>query len=380
MSAEPIAIAGAGIAGLALAAGLHRAGVPVRIFEERTELAETGAGITLWPNALAALDLLGLGDKVRAAGTRVSAGSIRAADGRWLRKVDRSRFEAALGEPLIVIHRVELVELLADAGDRSAIGFGTAVAGYETNGSGVTVQLSDGTSIAAAALVGADGFRSAVARQLHPHIRQRYAGYTTWRGVANIEIDESIAGESWGPGTEFGCIPLGRGRTYWFAAKLEPEGVQASEGEIEYLRGAFANWHPEIAQVLAAADPAQVSRHDLYDRTAPRKWSSGAVTIVGDAAHPMRPHLGQGGCQALIDAAVVARLIGRREDPTTAFSEYQKLRSRAARRAVRESALAGRVINAKGVIGRIAHRLVAVPPERLFLRHLAAISGSKAIS
>ena len=380
MSAEPIAIAGAGIAGLALAAGLHRAGVPVRVFEERTELAETGAGITLWPNSLAALDLLGLGDKVRAAGTCVSAGSIRAADGRWLRKVDRSRFEAALGEPLIVIHRVELVELLADAGDRSAIGFGTAVDGYEANGSNVTVQLSDGSSIPAAALIGADGFRSAVARQLHPQIRQRYAGYTTWRGVANIEIDESVAGESSGPGTEFGCIPLGRGRTYWFAAKLEPEGVLAAEGEIEYLRGAFASWHPEIAQVLAAADPAQVSRHDMYDRTAPRKWSSGAVTIVGDAAHPMRPHLGQGGCQALIDAAVVARLIARREDPATAFREYQKLRRRAARRAVRESAFAGRVINARGVVGRISHRLVAVPPERLFLRHLAAISGSKAIS
>ena len=142
---------------------------------------------------------------------------------------------------------------------------------------GVRVTLSDSTTREASAVIGADGTRSVVARHLNGALADRYVGYTAWRGVADCAIDPDVAGEVLGPGIEFGHVPLGSDRTYWFATERAPEGDAAPQGELDYLKARFASWADPIPAVLAATDPDDVLRNDLYDRDQARQWSRGPV-------------------------------------------------------------------------------------------------------
>ena len=239
----------------------------------------------------------------------------------------------------MVVRRSALTEILAGALAPGTVQNGLAARELVVTGGGVRITLSDSTTREAAAVIGADGTRSVVARHLNGALNDRYVGYTAWRGVAACAIDPKFAGEVVGPAIEFGHVPLGPDRTYWFATERAPEGRVAPEGELAYLRTKFASWAEPIPTVLAATDPADVLHNDLYDRDQARRWSRGPVLVVGDAAHPMRPHLGQGGCQGLEDAAILARFVDQVDDLPTAFARFSAFRRPRVRALVRESAL-----------------------------------------
>lgn len=376
---QRILVIGAGIAGLAAAVALQRRGHQVTVIEERPDTS-SGAGITIWPNALAALDEIGLGDAVRESGGRVAAGAMRWSDGSWLRRPSPERIVRALGEPLVVIRRAVLTDLLSDALD-GTIESGLAATELLAADEGVRVTLSDGTTRSAAGVVGADGVGSMVARHLNGPLRHRYVGYTAWRGVAAHRLDPDLAGETMGPGTEFGHVPLGSDHTYWFGTERGPEGGTSPDGELSYLRLKYGSWADPIPALLAATDPADVIRNDLYDREAARQWSRGPIVVIGDAAHPMRPHLGQGGCQGLEDAATLAFCVGQGDDLPAAFRGFAALRRRRARALARESRLLGRIVNARpAVLGAAAIRASAFVPESVLMRHLATVAGRSAFS
>ncbi|AQT79459.1 FAD-binding monooxygenase [Mycolicibacterium litorale] len=373
-----IAVAGAGIAGLATAVALTQRGHSVTVIEERLDTT-SGAGISIWPNALAALDHLGLGDQVRCAGGRVAAGAIRWKDGTWLRRPAPERIVTALGEPLVVLQRVVLRDILAAALPPGTVIDGTAVRQVSTTRTGVRLELSDSTVRETDALVGADGTRSVVARHLNGPLGHRYAGYTAWRGVAQIAVDPDVAGETMGPGREVGHVPMGTDRTYWFASERAVEAGSAPHGELAYLQTTLASWADPIPAMLAATEPAEVLRNDLYDRDPARCWSKGSVALVGDAAHPMRPHLGQGGCQALEDAAVLGAFLDLTADLPHAFRGYQAFRRRRVAAIVRESRLIGRVVNLRPVLlSALATRATVLLPEVVVTRHLASIASRSA--
>ncbi len=146
-----------------------------------------------------------------------------------------------------------------------------------------------------------------------------------------------------GTGTEFGHVPLGDAHTYWFGTERAPEGRSEPGGELEYLRSKYGAWADPIPALLAATHPDDVLRNDLYDRAEASAWSRGPVVIVGDAAHPMRPHLGQGGCQGLEDAAVLAHCVGQGSDLAAAFARYATFRKPRTRSLTRESRLIGQI-------------------------------------
>lgn len=372
-------VVGAGIAGLATAAALQRRGLDVTVLEERAD-THTGAGISIWPNALAALDEIGLGDDVRAAGGQVTAGAMRWRDGAWLRKPQTDRIVDALGEPLVVIRRAALTDILTDAVAPGSVRSGVAVTAV-TVGDGARVALADGSHVDADAVVGADGTHSLVARELNGPLSHSYAGYTAWRGVAEVAIDGDYAGQTLGPGVEFGHVPMGADRTYWFAVERTDEGGRRDEGELEYLRQKHADWATPVPDVLAATDPAGVLRHDIYDRAPAKVWAQGRAVLVGDAAHPMRPHLGQGGCQALEDAAILAAFVGADGDLPGAFERFADYRRPRATRLVRESAQIGRVINLKSAgLSAALTWASGVLPEALVTRHLASIASRAAFA
>ena len=377
MPAHTIVI-GAGIAGLATAVALRRVGHDVTVIEQRTDLT-SGAGISIWPNALAALDQIGLGDNVRQAGGRVTAGAIRWRDGTWLRRPSAQRIVHALGEPLVVVRRSALTEILLDALPPDTVQTGLSATALSIAAATARVTLSDGRTREADAVVGADGVNSMVARAINGPLPSRYVGYTAWRGVAAYRLDPALAGETMSAGTEVGHVPLGPDHTYWFATERTREGSRSAGGEHAYLTAKLAGWADPIPALLASTDPADVLRNDLYDRAQPRHWSRGPAVIVGDAAHPMRPHLGQGGCQGLEDAAILARFVGLSPDLPAAFDRFGAFRRRRVRPLVRESAAIGRIVNLRpAFLSGVASRASALIPEWAVASHLASIAAGSA--
>ena len=376
-----IVIVGAGIAGLSTAVALHRHGHTVSVIEERRDTS-SGAGISIWPNALAALDRIGLGDQVRHAGGRISAGAVRWRDGSWIRRPSPERIVTALGEPLVVIHRATLRDILTGALPAGTVEHGVAatditdILGTTT---GARLELSDGSRRDADALIGADGTRSMVARHLNGDLPQRYVGYTAWRGVADYRLDSDLAGETFGFGVEVGHVPMGENQTYWFATERVAEGASAVTGELRHLRRKFAAWADPVPAILAATPEHMVLRNDLYDRAAARRRARGPVVLVGDAAHPMRPHLGQGGCQAIEDAALLAEFMNLCADPATAFARFVEFRRPRVRAVVRESRTIGTLLNARpAVLAAGLTRATAVIPEAVLTRHLPTVAARSA--
>ena len=377
---QRIVLVGAGIAGLATAVGLQRRGHDVTVVEKRTDTSP-GAGISIWPNALAALDEIGLGEAVRDASARVTAGALRWRDGSWLRRPAAERFVRALGEPLAVIQRSVLRDILTGGLTTGTVEYGLAATGLVHTGDGVQLKLSDATMRRADAVIGADGTHSLVARHLNGPLTHRYAGYTGWRGIARYAMNPQLAGETLGPGVETGHVPMGSDLTYWFTTQRAPEGQSSPGGELPYLRTKLADWPEPIPSIVAATAPADVLRDDLYDRTPARQWARGPVVLIGDAAHPMRPHLGQGGCQGLEDAAILAALLDQSTDLPTAFARFAAFRQPRIKPLVRESAFIGRVVNLRpALLSAAASRATVLIPEALLTAHLATVASRSAFA
>ncbi|PYR80350.1 MAG: FAD-dependent oxidoreductase [Acidobacteria bacterium] len=374
-------VIGAGIGGLAMGIALKRAGVSVEIHEQSTALREVGAGISLWANALRCLDAVGAGDAVRRGGIAALTPSLYAADGTVLARPHAS-LAATLGTLALVIDRAELLRILAQAfGD--GVTLGAACTGFDDDDRGVTARFADGRTARGDLLVGADGLHSIVRAQLHGDAPPRYAGHTAWRAVVRFPAPPANAGEFWGRGARFGWMPS-TGGVYWYATQNAEEGGRSADGERAALLRLFGHWsHPIPALVEATADAA-ILRNDIYDRPPIARWGRGRVTLAGDAAHPMTPNLGQGACQAIEDAVVLANCVreilppegGSHEndkESETALRAYERLRAPRANAIVRQSRQIGWLGQLESpLLAGLRDRLVGLAP-RLQTRALAAV-------
>ncbi|GAA1743281.1 FAD-dependent monooxygenase [Aeromicrobium alkaliterrae] len=345
---ERVVVVGAGLAGLTFAAAMRRRGLEVEVRDERPALGG-GAGLTIWPNALAALDAIGLGDVVRDLGEPAASATIRRADGSLVRRLDPVAMMRSLGEPARVVDRGELQAVLAEHAGPIVLDAGVA----------------DPASLDADLVVGADGFRSAVARHLDPRIRERPAGYVAWRGVAPIAVDPSMAGVVWGDAAEAGVAPMTGGRTYWFATRA---------GAAEVWRPDAGLWPDPLPELIAATPPSCVLQHEMLDRDPPRRWFDDRHVVIGDAAHAMQPGLGQGGCLAIEDAVVLAALWAEHGGGASTFAAFERVRRPRAMAALRASRTAGRVLH--GPRGRLAATVARRTPEPVAMR-LAARFASR---
>lgn len=332
-----VLVAGGGIGGLTAAIALRRAGFGVRLFERAPEIREVGAGINIQSNAILALRRLSLGDTglneaVIAGGRLMGWASLRTADDRVISREDMAAVGRAVGAPGVAIHRATLQHLLVDALGPGVLETGREVTGYTARPDGVTVRFRDGGTADGALLVGADGIRSAVRAQLLADGEPLYSGYVAWRGVTSAggAVPEETV-ETWGPGRRFGIVPIdgaAGGRVYWYATLNTPAGGHDEPGlHRETLLRLFAGWHPPIAALLEATPEEAILRNDIVHRLPVERWGEGRVTLLGDAAHPMTPNLGQGACQAIEDAVVLAHCLrDLAADPTAALRRYESRR------------------------------------------------------
>ena len=348
MDTRRAVVIGAGIGGLTAAAALQRTGWSVTVLERAERLEPVGSGIALAPNAQRALDLLGVGDAVRARAAFQGEGALRLPSGRRLARVDSTAAERRFGGPVVVMHRAELVGLLAGLLPAAAVRTGAAARLVDPGDPGdaarparVAVSGGEPAGVEAELVVAADGLRSAVRTALFPgHPGPVYAGFTSWRMVVPAPAEPYQPHETWGRGTLWGTVPLTGGRVYCYATAAVPPGGRAADDERAELRRIFGAWHHPVPALIDAADPAAVLRHDVHALAAPLPaFHHGRVALLGDAAHAMTPNLGQGGCQAIEDAVVLAHHLAAGRDLAAYTAERLPRTTDVLRRSRRVSAL-----------------------------------------
>ncbi|WP_405982659.1 FAD-dependent oxidoreductase [Streptomyces sp. NBC_00158] len=396
MTERHAVVAGAGIGGLTAALALHRRGWRVTVCERAPEPPATGAGIGLAPNALRALEAIGV-EAAHAAGSAVPAlMGVRRPDGRWLTRTATADMAARYGVPPIAVPRPVFTAALAAALPPEVLRYGTAVTGVDPaspdgtgpDGTGpaggrATVRTAAGPDLTADLVVAADGINSPLRRAHFPaHPGLRYLGETAWRTIVDApDLGIPAMSETWGRGQRFGVTPLADGRYYLYATARVPAGTRSPDPRAE-LRRRFGSWHdpvPALLDRVARLAPADVLQNDLYDLAAPLpRLHHGRTVWLGDAAHAMAPNLGQGGCQAIEDAVVLAHLLpegnaehgeGGRDPVPAALAAYTAAR-RARTDAVRVRARrVGRLGALRGPLAAAARDLaVRAVPDRLALR------------
>jgi 2-polyprenyl-6-methoxyphenol hydroxylase-like FAD-dependent oxidoreductase len=337
-------IVGAGIGGLAAAIALRQAGYTAEVFERAPEMRPVGAGLLLWANAVRALDRLGLAGPVKQHSLPEASGAIRTWRGETLMDFSPREIERRLGEISIVIHRAELMQILLDAQPAGSLHLGAAATQVVQNAGGVTLELADGRVAQGDILIGADGLRSAVRGALFGELAPRYSGYTAWRGVAPFDHGRLTPGESMGRGARFGMAPLCGGRAYWYATQNAPAGAPAPTGGAkQHLLGLLQGWHAPVEALIVATDEAAMLHHDIYDLPPLDRWGDRRITLLGDAAHAMTPNLGQGACQALEDAVVLARQLRDAPDLPAALRAYEAERRARTGPIVRQARMIGAI-------------------------------------
>jgi salicylate hydroxylase/6-hydroxynicotinate 3-monooxygenase len=321
MPAKPkIAVLGAGMGGLAMAALLHRAGVDVTVFEQAKAFARVGAGIQMSPNALRVLRALDLEDHIR----RVAFQPRYWRNRTW--DTGEMQYELPLGAaaeerhgaPYLLGHRADLHAALLSRVPPDLIALDKQLTDLKQDGNGVTLKFADRTSATADILIAADGLHSRVRQILFGPEQPRFTGNVAYRTVfptsllGGLELDDNC--KWWGPDRHIVTYYVNprRDELYFVTSVPDPEwklDSWSAMGDLGELRAAFEGFHADVTRVLAACP--RVHKWALADRDPMPRWSEGRVMLMGDACHPMTPTMAQGAAQALEDAMIMARCLAQ---------------------------------------------------------------------
>ncbi len=318
---ESACIIGAGVAGLATGVALEARGVSVRIFEQAPELRSFGGALTLWSNAVRALRALGVEERVRAVGCPLSGMDFRAQDGRLLWRMPVGETSRRHAAPTLVVPRAALVESLAGA-LRHPVTLGKRYLQHIERARSIDVQLEGGQSAAADLLIGADGARSLVRPRLGVRNESFCTGQIIWVGRSTISHPSLIPGApvaTLGRGLRFWAAPMPEGDVWWYAIVQVKHGADT----LADVQALFAQFHEPVPSLIASVEPSSFRRAELLDQAPTLGWSAYRATLIGDAAHCSRPDVGQGACQALESAVVLADALAREANLQKALREYE---------------------------------------------------------
>lgn len=376
MAASPFIVAGGGIGGLAAALGLAAKGVPVVVLEKAATLGEIGAGIQLGPNAFHCFDYLGIGDAARAMAVYVDALRLMdAVDGHEIARVTLTeKFRTRFGNPYAVVHRGDLHGVFLQAcREHPLIELRTAsdVTGYEQDGAGVTALLADGSGVAGAALIGADGLWSNVRRQVVGDGAPRVSGHTTYRSVIPTgQMPEDLrwnAATLWaGPKCHIVHYPLSGWKLFNLVVTYHndaPEPVAGRPVDEEEVFKGFHHIHPRAQEILRRG--TNWKAWVLCDREPVAGWVDGRVALLGDAAHPMLQYFAQGACMAMEDAVCLADTMGRLgADVPAALDAYRRQRIlRTARVQLQSRAIGEHIYHPAGAHAALRNAILGAKSE-----------------
>jgi len=361
-------IVGAGIGGLAAGVALRREGWKVRIYERAARPSELGFALALAPNAMAALDELGLSRAVVAEGVAATRFQVRRTDGRVMR-----RFSAPPGAAGVVALRAALHgTLMKTVGDPS-LRPSSEVVGFNQDTSGVRLTLRDGRVDAGDLLVGADGVGSVIRKQLHPRESPpRPSGFYAVRGLArgsSAQLDDLVGIGYFGDGVEAATLRASEDAVYWYLSLLAEDVMRLPRDPRVIAERVTQDFDARLRAVIAATDAADMRLDELYVRAPLETWGGGRVTLLGDAAHPLLPHTGQGAAQALEDAVALGLAVRKSDDVTRALREYERVRFRRTKRLIAAGPRIARMTTTRNPVRKLVRTaLVRFVPEFALLK------------
>jgi salicylate hydroxylase len=335
-----VAVIGAGLGGLAAAAALRQRGIEATLYERADELGEVGAGIQLGPNAVKVLRALGVEAPLRALACEPrNIVSVAWDDGRLrFREPLKGTAMAQFGAPYLTAHRADLHRVLCDLLPAESVRLGARCIGARSTGSGAVAEFADGSQVEADVVVGADGINSTVRQSLFGAQPVRFTEQMAWRCIVPIECVPTRIGPGraveigrdeyvgWiGPDGHVICYPIRGGALYnIFAGHVTGEWIEESwvvPSSVDELLAGYRGWNDALLDMLAQVSDCY--KWGIRDRDPLPRWTDGAVTLLGDAAHPMMPTLAQGAAIALEDGMALARHLERHDEPRQALAAYQ---------------------------------------------------------
>ena len=327
-------VVGGGLGGMAAAVALMRAGIDVQVYEQARRLTEVGAGVSLAPNGLRMLERLGVGEGIGRVGARYASVELLLSDGRPVRHEPHEFVQPGRN---VGIHRADLLALLAGQLAPGTVRTGRRCTGLLQETGSATVGFADGTTATADVVIGADGMHSVLRGFVVEPAEPVFSGVVAYRGlVPRLDGYPDSTMRMWaGEGKHFLVYPVRAGQLLNYVGFV-PSDTSVHEswsapGDPVALAAHFTGWDPVVGKVVAAVSEPGGSgfRWGMYDRAPLPRWSSGRLTLLGDAAHPMLPHLAQGVNQALEDAVALATLLGAcagQADVPRALTAYEELR------------------------------------------------------
>jgi salicylate hydroxylase len=346
-----VAVVGGGIGGLVLAIALRRHGIDVTVFEQAGEHREVGAGVALSGNATKLLARLGIDGALDAVSMQPSELMFRRwDDGRVIAAHPIAKggwYRDAVGAPYYGVHRVDALRVLAEAVDPGIVRLGCRAVGVRDGPRQALVEFDGGDTAAAHVVVGADGVHSVVRRHVAgANAAGVYSGTIGYRGLAPVEdlpsLPDATPLQFWaGPGRHLLHYSIAGGRIVNFLAVVRQaqwtRDTWSEPCSVEDAVDAFEGWHPAVTEMVGAVE--EMTRWALHDHAPLDRWTEGHVALLGDAAHAMLPHQGQGANQTIEDAVLLANLLAGASprDAPAALRRYEDLRRPRARRVQRWS-------------------------------------------
>lgn len=324
------AVVGAGIGGLAIANYLVQHGWSVDVFERSASLPATGTALGMWPEALAALDAIGCGDRVRSVGAEQRTGAIKARDGSVIANITSHRGSTYL------ISRPPLLAALADTLPDGVVTYSSTV--------------SDAAALSGYdVVIGADGVNSRIRTTVAGReVAPRFLGVSALIGWAPGATDSAT--ETWGDGRIFGVTPRDGNRTNWFSAYSEDIDTEPPADTADMLRRKHIGWHRGVTDVLDRLDEESIVHYRVKEMPPLRNYVAGNVVLIGDAAHAMAPNLGRGACETLVDSVALGRALTE-HGVTEGLRRYDAQRRKHTQRLVRGANLMCRLAMATRYTG-----------------------------
>lgn len=371
MISPKITIIGGGIGGLTTALALEHFGITnYHVYEQAEEFREIGAAVSLWPNALRVYKELGLLNDLKPHWGELKTAYLKNDDGTILSKT-QTNYEL----PTVCIHRAHLHHVLFKNLPQEKLTSKYKLSEIKKESGSVQLKFDNGNIINSEIVIGADGINSIVRKHLKNDGSPTYRGYKVWRGIADLKDEpQNYASETWGKGSRIGIVPVHEGKFGWWATINVPENEAPVTDRRKRLKEHFETWHSPIP--LLFDNSPEILENKIGDRVPTKGWHNENMVLLGDAAHPTTPNLGQGACMAIEGAYLLSKCLKNYNSHTDAFKRYEELHFPRAKDIVSQSLKMGKIGQLENSLAiAIRTTIMKLTPDKMAMKLLDKYFG-----